>query len=94
MKFATAQFGQDNDSDSLYNFAFIRDDYILSANGTEVFAPAGVCLCEDGFFTGDNSLAHYGVALVRPVSSLPEPSTTALFTLSLLGLGFSRRKRL
>ena len=83
-----ALFGSDEDGDGFRQNAYIADDYI-SNSGTE---SVGRVKLERDLYRASFSFDDYGVALVRGVSTVPEPGSLALLGLGLAALSFSRRK--
>lgn len=83
-----ALFGNDPDNDNLFNLAQVDDDYAYSTGTIK----DGTVRLYDDRWQGDFSLPEYGVALVRPLSAVPEPTLLMLFAAGLLGVGIVRRE--
>ena len=87
----SAFFGSDVDGDGLYNVASVQDDWIHWRGVRDGYSQF---LWDSNTGAGVDSLNTVnGVALVRSVASVPEPSIITLFGLGLVGLGFARRRR-
>ena len=86
LELSMALFGQDNDSDGLYNIAIVQDDYLLQSPDQHVDDFVRITADEWQFIYDE---VGTGIALVRAV---PEPSMLSIFALGLV-LGVSQRFR-
>tara|TARA_B110000211_G_C14093249_1_gene560765 strand:- start:5741 stop:6418 length:678 start_codon:yes stop_codon:yes gene_type:complete len=80
-KETSAIFGNDLDGDGLYNIASVSDDYELAPFMRQ--KTNSVSLRNDVYT--NSQYGGYGIALVR-TTSVPEPSTLAIFALGMLAL--------
>ncbi|MCW8833311.1 MAG: PEP-CTERM sorting domain-containing protein [Colwellia sp.] len=80
-KETSAIFGNDLDADGLYNIASVTDDYELAPFMRQ--KTNSVSLRSDVFT--NKQYGGFGIALVR-TTSVPEPTTLAIFALGMLGL--------
>lgn len=87
-KETSAIFGNDLDGDGLYNIASVTDDYELAPFMRQ---RANSVSLQSDVYT-NRQYGGFGIALVR-TSSVPEPSTFAIFTLGLLGLASRKFKK-
>lgn len=84
-----AFYGSDADGDGFYNLASVMSD--LTTNGLESVEKAH--LTDDSILRDYSAGNSMGVALVRTTAtSVPEPSSIAIFSLGLMGLRLRRRK--
>jgi len=88
-----AYFGDDENNNGFFQRASVLSDNLF--NGTEENAPFSQLSAEDFFNTANDREFYTSVALVRNVSStsVPEPSTLAIFALGIMGLSARRFKK-
>ncbi len=87
-------FGSEHPSnggvEALYDYSTTSDQHWVTAVNHH-----GGLVQPEWFQTNDSSsLSFVGSAIVRTASTVPEPATLTLLGLSLVGIGFSRKKKI
>ena len=88
-----AFYGSDLVADSRFKYVSVHGRYAdrsASYEDRKFFGPKAYTSGYDLIDLTDTSRSH-GIALYRPVATVPEPSSVAVFALGLLGLVFRRR---
>ncbi len=93
----SAYYGSDENDDSLYNLASVRDKNKYTAeqvegNGRASGENGGMATLSSDYSNIDTHNSYIGVALVRN-TQVPEPSSYAIFCLGFIGLLMSRRSK-
>jgi len=88
---SSAWFGTDLDNDTFYNYSFVNDDF-LNSNGSSLMPHSAGMVADFNFNSADSASDRRGVALVKTITTVPEPSTVAIFSLGILGLIIRKQK--
>lgn len=86
LEYSSALFGNDDDEDGLFNFAFVYDDYVQDSDPSNIIEWRNRTRLANDTITFDDTSIRAGVALVRIAHQVSAPQTLLLLSLSLLSV--------